>query len=51
MALLTAADGGKYVAGYGKFDNWTTFGWVIKLWGTAGPLTKCSPAYMVPTGH
>jgi len=50
MALITTYDGGKAMAGYGMYDNATTFGWLMKLFGTRGTLTKCLD-YKVPAGY
>lgn len=38
---MTTYDGGKLMAGYSTFDNMTTFGWVMKLWGKLGTSTRC----------
>jgi ethanolamine utilization protein EutQ (cupin superfamily) len=40
-SLLVTSDGGKMMAGYGKFDGFTTFGWILKLFGTDGTVTGC----------
>lgn len=50
MSLLTAYDGGKYMVGYSTFDNMTTFGWTMKLWGTLGLTTACT-AGSKPAGY
>jgi len=49
-SLLVTSDGGKMMAGYGKFDGFTTFGWVIKLFGTDGTVTGCDVGAK-PTGY
>ena len=49
-ALLTTYDGGKAVIGYSTYDNMTTFGWVLKLWGEFGTNTACN-ASDKPTGY
>ena len=41
-ALVTTYDGGKAVIGYSTYDNMTTFGWVLKLWGEFGTNTACN---------
>lgn len=50
-ALLTAYDGGKYVVGYGKYDGFSTYGWVMKLWGITGTNTLCNVGQLKPTGY
>lgn len=50
MALITTYDGGKAMAGYGMYDNATTFGWLMKLFGTRGAKTKCLD-YRTPAGY
>ena len=60
-SLITTFDGGKVMAGYSVFNNMTTVGWVIKLWGhygatmansavTTSSTTTCDQ-YDVPAGH
>lgn len=49
-AILTTYDGGKAMAGYGKFDNTTYFGWVMKMFGTLGTNNYCVKN-TVPTGY
>ena len=33
---MTCYDGGKALAGWGKYTGMVTFGWVFKLWGSTG---------------
>ena len=59
--LITTFDGGKLMAGYSTFDNMTTFGWVMKLFGHHGLLwnnikdlttsTTTCDEYDKPDGH
>jgi hypothetical protein len=46
-ALLTTYDGGKLMVGYSTFDNFTTFGWVMKLWGYHGTTFASTPTVIV----
>jgi len=47
---VTTYDGGKAMVGYGKFDNTTHYGWVLKMFGTMGTNVYCA-ASIKPAGY
>ena len=49
VTVVTCFDGGKAMAGWGKYTGMVTFGWVMKLWGSTGT-NNCGAAAVI-TGY
>jgi hypothetical protein len=49
-SLVACYDGGKALAGYGKYSGLVHFGWVMKMWGNTGSTWNCG-ASSKPVGY